>query len=150
MIWDRILFGRGGINIEDIRVDEESDVPVVAYDSDECGGKLEELVDIFEGDDLVIPSCIGRILSMSPPKTPSDTQGFYLACWLLGKGFSLDECKQVFKKVYGNAYVEKTADMQLKLIKLKECKPYSCFIVKHLLGICTSSCPYYSGITAPA
>jgi hypothetical protein len=92
-----------------------------------------------------LPPCITKLLSMRYPETPTPAQSFYLACWLLDKGYSLDDCKRVFKEIFQEHYNEDTADTHLKLIKIKECRPYHCFMVEYGLGICSPECPYYNG-----
>jgi len=94
-------------------------------------------------DDESFPHCIRALLLMRPPKTPTPSQNFHLACYLLERGYTMDECKRVFMSIFQEKYDEDTADVHLKLIKLKECKPYQCFIVKHGLGLCNPDCERY-------
>jgi DNA primase large subunit len=89
------------------------------------------------------PPCISRLLSMHAPNTPTTNQSFYLACFLLNNGYTIEDCKKVFKRIFGEQYDEKTADMQLKLIKITGIQPFECNVVKHLLGICSPECSRY-------
>jgi len=98
----------------------------------------------FSGRDD-FPPCISRIMAMRIEK-PTRDQSFHLACWLLNNGYGIEECKQVFKGIFQEDYVEETADTDLKLIKLKDVKPYSCFIVRQWLGVCSPNCPRYKTV----
>ena len=88
------------------------------------------------------PPCVRRILSMSLER-PTHEQSFYLACFLLDRGFDIDECKRVFREIFGCDYDEVTADLQLKFIEIKGIKPYNCFMVRQWLGVCSPNCPKY-------
>ncbi|MBD3261885.1 MAG: hypothetical protein GF334_09515 [Candidatus Altiarchaeales archaeon] len=92
------------------------------------------------------PPCIKKLLSMRPPETPTPTQSFHLACFLLQQGYDIEDCKDVLKEIFQQEYEEDTADIHLKIIKGKGCKPFQCFMVKHGLGLCSPDCPRHEKI----
>ena len=107
----------------------------------EDGDELEEQPDCMTADvQENFPPCISRLLSMRPPLTPTPDQNFHLASYLLDCGYTVDECKKVFREIFREKYDENTADTHLKLIKVMECRPFQCFIVQHGLGVCTEDC----------
>jgi hypothetical protein len=118
--------------------------PVSVLDVLRCAVQTNTVAE-SEGQYL-LPPCITRLLSMRCPDTPTPAQSFYLACWLFDKGLSLEECKMVFKHIFGQHYDEETADTHLKLIKIKECRPYQCFMVEYGLGICNRECPQHNRV----
>jgi len=101
---------------------------------------------ILDKESELVPPCINKLLSMRSPETPTPTQSFHLACWLLDKGYDIEECKNVFREIFQEKYDEDTADIHLKLIKGKNYRPYHCFMVKHGLGICSTDCPHHDKI----